>query len=594
MTTTYNVYRATVSGGPYTQIATALAAKNYVDSAAPSNQNLYYCTTSVVGGIESVKSKEVAAINLGNEIFSLLSVVGYGRRLVFDCATAANNTTNFTTNGIRYTTDSSKNVITVASAGLGNTGVPAWTVITNAVNFANTDVKIRYRYPSSGDQYRHPIINSRYTTTDNGFSGNYYMPSLTQGLLFAGGNNTSNTILFNTTGYYWLRVVTVRDYIFTKVWADGGAEPTLWGIARVPTTNTNGTNYVQMGKINLSAWFQDTFIDTYTIDELLSNLIEANSNATTVNSASLVVDGTAGLADYYTLASGVTSANTYNEDFTDSTGLIKHTIRLHAANAGVSAGVNLILFNANIVGPATFGGAPNVIYPTPRNVAFGPYTRIRAKSKGSALVSNTGHGLGAMIVNYYTDKASSSSFNSGRNDYARGFGPNSAYPADAGFGTWPEYVTDYLMPISKWDIVYQQTFFCGIHDPTVTGDFNFWDFSCVTIYPATLAPDGQTLTIDYGLVSAGGLLPASGVTGFVVKVNGTVVGVANVTTSTTPITDGNPGPSVRCLVMLTLATPVSGTALVTVTKSGGNLTDSSSNIMPDFAGQEVTNNSSVS
>jgi len=60
----YNVYRATVSGGPYTQINTALdAATDYVDNTVLSGQTYYYVTTAVsTTGIESAYSNQVAAI----------------------------------------------------------------------------------------------------------------------------------------------------------------------------------------------------------------------------------------------------------------------------------------------------------------------------------------------------------------------------------------------------------------------------------------------------------------------------------------------------------------------------------------------------
>jgi hypothetical protein len=44
----YNVYRGTVSGGPYTKINSALlSAAGYTDSAVQSNQAYYYVTTAV-------------------------------------------------------------------------------------------------------------------------------------------------------------------------------------------------------------------------------------------------------------------------------------------------------------------------------------------------------------------------------------------------------------------------------------------------------------------------------------------------------------------------------------------------------------------
>jgi hypothetical protein len=59
----YNVYRGTVSGGPYTKINSALVtALAYTDSTVQSGTTYYYVTTAVdSGGSESVHSNEVSA-----------------------------------------------------------------------------------------------------------------------------------------------------------------------------------------------------------------------------------------------------------------------------------------------------------------------------------------------------------------------------------------------------------------------------------------------------------------------------------------------------------------------------------------------------
>jgi hypothetical protein len=59
----YNVYRSTVSGGPYAKINSSLvAALNYTDSTVQSGSTYYYVTTAVdSGGNESVFSNQVSA-----------------------------------------------------------------------------------------------------------------------------------------------------------------------------------------------------------------------------------------------------------------------------------------------------------------------------------------------------------------------------------------------------------------------------------------------------------------------------------------------------------------------------------------------------
>jgi fibronectin type 3 domain-containing protein len=60
----YNVYRGTVSGGPYTKINSAVVAGlNYTDSTVQSGTTYYYVATAVdASGNESVYSNEVQAV----------------------------------------------------------------------------------------------------------------------------------------------------------------------------------------------------------------------------------------------------------------------------------------------------------------------------------------------------------------------------------------------------------------------------------------------------------------------------------------------------------------------------------------------------
>ena len=59
----YYVYRGTVAGGPYTQIASASAPAAYSDNSVVSGQTYYYVTTAVDGtGVESAYSNEAQAV----------------------------------------------------------------------------------------------------------------------------------------------------------------------------------------------------------------------------------------------------------------------------------------------------------------------------------------------------------------------------------------------------------------------------------------------------------------------------------------------------------------------------------------------------
>jgi fibronectin type 3 domain-containing protein len=59
----YNVYRSTVSGGPYSKLnSTPIAATTYMDTAVQSGQTYFYVVTSVdSSSVESADSTEVSA-----------------------------------------------------------------------------------------------------------------------------------------------------------------------------------------------------------------------------------------------------------------------------------------------------------------------------------------------------------------------------------------------------------------------------------------------------------------------------------------------------------------------------------------------------
>src|ERR1019366_10496562 len=59
----YNVYRSTVSGGPYTKVnSTLVTTTQYTDSTVQAGQTYYYVVTSVdSSNVESTYSNEVSA-----------------------------------------------------------------------------------------------------------------------------------------------------------------------------------------------------------------------------------------------------------------------------------------------------------------------------------------------------------------------------------------------------------------------------------------------------------------------------------------------------------------------------------------------------
>jgi fibronectin type 3 domain-containing protein len=59
---TYNVYRGTTHGGPYSKVGSGIVGTTYTDVRVTPNQTLYYVTTAVSGSNESGYSSEVAAV----------------------------------------------------------------------------------------------------------------------------------------------------------------------------------------------------------------------------------------------------------------------------------------------------------------------------------------------------------------------------------------------------------------------------------------------------------------------------------------------------------------------------------------------------
>ena len=62
--TTTNVYRATISGGPYTLVTSGLAGSTYHDAGLPSSTTFYWVVTAVRSGVESAHSNEATATTL--------------------------------------------------------------------------------------------------------------------------------------------------------------------------------------------------------------------------------------------------------------------------------------------------------------------------------------------------------------------------------------------------------------------------------------------------------------------------------------------------------------------------------------------------
>lgn len=140
--TSYNVKRATVSGGPYTTIATGVSSTSYTDATAVNGTTYYYVVSAVNAGGESANSSEVSATPVApanpNAPTSLTTGAGHKKvTLTWTQSTSANITTNnvyrSTTSGGPYTLVASLPATTsYANTGLA-TGTTYYFVVT-AVN----------------------------------------------------------------------------------------------------------------------------------------------------------------------------------------------------------------------------------------------------------------------------------------------------------------------------------------------------------------------------------------------------------------------------------------------------------------------------
>jgi fibronectin type 3 domain-containing protein len=61
-TTSYNIYRGPVPGGPYVKVASEVVSTTYTDVQVTHTQKLYYVTTAVNGSKESGYSNEAAVV----------------------------------------------------------------------------------------------------------------------------------------------------------------------------------------------------------------------------------------------------------------------------------------------------------------------------------------------------------------------------------------------------------------------------------------------------------------------------------------------------------------------------------------------------
>jgi fibronectin type 3 domain-containing protein len=148
--TGYNVKRATVDGGPYTNIATGIAATGYWDTGLPPNTACYYVVSAVNTGGQSTNSLQASATTQTppppNIPTGLAAMSGNGE-VILNWTPAAGatsyNVKRATVSGGPYATIASPGTTTYTNTGLVNNTTYYYVVsATNAVGASTNSMEV--------------------------------------------------------------------------------------------------------------------------------------------------------------------------------------------------------------------------------------------------------------------------------------------------------------------------------------------------------------------------------------------------------------------------------------------------------------------
>ena len=264
----YNIYRSTISGGPYTRLnTTLLASSDYNDTTVVDGTLYYYVVTAVDTSLnESANSSQVAARPQINPIVSILGSwvtgtthakeTGYNRALLFVAhAKTSSSTTSLT--GVTYggqamtkITDkligSGSSRAYVAAFILNNTGITAATSTTFTLAWTNAPSSITYESVFLQNVNQTTLIGA--SASAGTTSGT---PVSTSALSTSNGDMVIENATSSVAGTYTVTTGWIKDVDLTVTGYDGmdGHKPATGASETPSVTQASSGNHVLIGYV---------------------------------------------------------------------------------------------------------------------------------------------------------------------------------------------------------------------------------------------------------------------------------------------------------------------------------------------------------